>query len=275
MLGTFADADDVVQDAWLRWHRADPETIGNPDAWLNTVVGRLALDRLRQRKRDEDRYVGPWLPSPLAEPCSDPAAIAELDASLTTAFLLMLETLTPHERAAFLLADVFGERFDDIAATLGRSPVACRQLASRARRKLRHAAPGDADRQQQRSTRIAERFTKALASGDQAAAVQCLSADCEFLSDGGEQQRAARRPIRDPARTVRLLTALWQRFAKVHTAQPARIGGCPGLLIRRRRDNSVYSTICFEIEEDHITRISTVVNPDKLHGIGRPRSSLI
>jgi RNA polymerase sigma-70 factor (ECF subfamily) len=271
IVGSFADADDVVQEAWLRWNRADRDAIGNPDAWLNTVTTRLAIDRLRQRKRDEDRYIGPWLPTPLVERSDDPADIAELSDSMTTAFLIMLEALTPDERAAFLLADVFGERHDAIAAALDRSVDSCRQLASRARRKVRDAEQRRRDATSA-SNDVARRFVTALATGDEAAAVQCLAPDAVYLGDGGPGHRAARYPVREPQRIVRLLVNLWRRWPDTWSFAPALVGGFPGLIIEM--EGRVYSVTGVEVVDGRIVRISSIINPDKLAGLERLRSTL-
>lgn len=272
MLGTLADADDVVQDAWLRWAAAEAGSIDNPDAWLNTVVTRLALDRLRRRKRDEARYVGPWLPSPLVEQAIDPAEVAELSDSMTTAFLIMLESLSPDERAAFLLADVFGERFDAIAVTMDRTPESCRQLASRARRKLRDTGQSRRD-EARAAASVAERFMVALAAGDERAAIACLAPDATYVSDGGPDQRAARYPVHVPARIVRLLRNLWRRHDETWLVEPARIGGFPGVVVRRR-GGAVFSTVSCEVLDGRIVRITSVLNPHKLAGIEREPSTL-
>jgi RNA polymerase sigma-70 factor, ECF subfamily len=271
LLGVLADADDVVQDAWLRWERIDHDAVDNADAWLNTTVTRLALDRLRARKRDEDRYRGPWLPAPLVERGVDPSAAAEVADSLTTAFLILLERLTPDERAAFLLADVFGERFDAIAGTMDRSVEACRQLASRARRKLRDA---DADRRDEQvaSAAVAERFLVALATGDTAAAVACLAPDVVYLSDGGAERHAARRPVRVPERVVRLLANIAGRFPDGTVFEPAWVGGCPGLLVRVG-DHTV-STLSCEVVDGLIVRLTAVLAPRKLVGIERDPATI-
>lgn len=261
IVGVLADADDVVQDAWLRWHAADRASIDNPDAWLNTVVTRLAIDRLRQRKRDEERYVGPWLPSPVVQRIDDPADAAELADSMTTAFLVMLERLTPDERAAFLLADVFGERYDAIAASLGRSVEACRQLASRARRKVRDAEQDRRD-EMRVSADVVRRFLTALASGDEAAAVGCLAPDAVYISDGGPDRHAARVPVREPERIVRLLVNLWRRWPDSWTVRVAVVGGLPGVLIES--DAGVFSATGVEVVDGQIVRITSVINPDKL-----------
>ena len=137
LLGSLSDAEDVVQEAWVRWNRADQDSLHNPAAWLTTVVSRLGIDRLRARQRDRADYVGPWLPDPLVSFDDQPAAAAELSDSLTTAFLVMLERLSPHERLVLLLADVFQQPFATVADVIGRSEEATRQIAVRARRKVR------------------------------------------------------------------------------------------------------------------------------------------
>ncbi len=271
LLGSLADADDVVQDAWLRWNSTDPATIDNADAWLNTVVTRLAIDRLRQRKRDEERYVGPWLPTPLVERSGDPADLAALADSMTTAFLIMLERLTPDERAAFLLADVFGDRYDAIAAAMDRTPESCRQLASRARRKVRDVRLERRD-EHRVATDVANRFVAALASGDEAAAVACLAPDAVYVSDGGPHRRAARRPVSEPSRIVRLLVNLWRRWPDSTRVTPALVGGFPGLVIEA--GDRVVSTNSVEVVDGRIVRIASVLNPDKLVDVERPRSAL-
>ncbi|MEQ8438272.1 MAG: RNA polymerase sigma factor SigJ [Ilumatobacter fluminis] len=271
IVGSFADADDVLQEAWLRWDSADQDAIDNADAWLNTVVSRLAIDRLRQRKRDEERYTGPWLPTPLVERSTDPADLAELTDSMTSAFLIMLEELTPDERAAFLLADVFGDRYDSIAASMGRTPESCRQLASRARRKVRAAEQRRRDATAA-SNDVARRFITALATGDEAEAVRCLAPEAVYLSDGGPDHRAARRPVREPARIVRLLMNLWRRFPESWTFEPALVGGFPGLVIEI--GDEVSSVTGVEVVDGRIVRITSILNPDKLVTMNRPRNTL-
>jgi len=271
ILGVLADADDVVQDAWMRWSDADRSAIDNADGWLNTVVTRLAIDRLRRRKRDEERYVGPWLPSPVVQRVDDPADAAELADTMTTAFLVMLERLTPDERAAFLLADVFGERYDSIAASLGRSAESCRQLASRARRKLRETEEARRD-EVRASDELVRRFLTALAVGDEATAVACLAPDAVYLSDGGPHHRAARVPVREPARIVRLLTNLVRRWPDTCHFSPAVVGGLPGLLVEL--DGRILSATGVEVVDGRIVRIASVLNPDKLAAAEREPSSL-
>jgi RNA polymerase sigma-70 factor (ECF subfamily) len=210
MLGSRAEAEDVVQDAWLRYDRqgAEPRNLA---AWLTTVTSRLALDRLRSSTRRREAYVGPWLPEPVrtdiatattsASGSADPADVVDRAASLTLGFLVVLDTLSPEDRATFLLADVFGVPFAEVAEIVGRSPEACRQAASRARRRLRDAAPPQGDAGQELATQLAA----ALAAGDVEATLRLLAPDVVLVSDGGPSQRAARRPVLGPDRVSRFL----------------------------------------------------------------------
>ena len=271
LLGTFADADDVVQDAWLRWNAADQTAIERPEAWLNTVVTRLAIDRLRQRKRDEARYVGPWLPVPVVQRHTDPADVVELADSMTTAFLVMLEALSPDERAAFLLADVFGEPFDSIASSMDRTVESCRQLASRARRKVRGADQVRRD-ELGASDDVVRRFLHALATGDEAGAVDCLAPDAVYVSDGGADRRAARRPVREPERIVRLLLNLWRRWPDSWEIVPAVVGGYPGVVVESH--HGMQSVTGFQVVDGRIVHVDSILNPDKLADVGRHPSGV-
>jgi RNA polymerase sigma-70 factor (ECF subfamily) len=190
---------------------------------------------------------------------------------MTSAFLLMLETLTPDERAAFLLADVFGDRFDAIAASMGRTPESCRQLASRARRKLRVAEQQRRD-ETSASNDVTRRFITALATGDEEAAVRCLAPDAVYLSDGGPDHRAARHPVHEPRRIVRLLMNLWRRWPETWSFAPALVGGFPGIVIEM--EGRIFSATGVEVVDGRIIRITSIVNPAKLAGIERPRSTL-
>lgn len=275
MLGVVADADDVVQDAWLRWDRASRDAIRNPQAWLTTVTTRLAVDQLRRRKRDQATYVGPWLPEPLVSPPprDDPEAVVELADSLTLAFLTMLEVLSPAERAAFLLIEVFGDSSSTVAAALGRSEEACRKLASRARAKLRTetvtgrsgtSGPRAATASTVGARTVVERFVHAIVVGDEATALTCLHDDAELLSDGGPHRRAARHPIVGPDRIVRFLLALAQRVEADQSIEPATVGGLHGLVLRDA--HGVDSVIGFEVDGDAVSGIRLLMNPDKLTG---------
>ena len=264
MLASRADADDAVQDAWLRWQGADHDTIVNPAAWLTTVTSRLALDRLRGRQRERESYVGPWLPEPLlTEQATDPTELAE---SLTVGFLTMLERLEPTERVVLLLADVFGEPFRAIADVTGKSEAACRQIASRARTRVR-----DDDRHSRRPvdaeerTRLVNAFTRATSLGDLGALAELLAPDVTLVSDGGADQHAARRPIVGVDRVSRFLVAIAERLAGGSTIEPVWVNGEPGLVVRY--GPAVVATVAFEVDAGRIERIYIIVNPSKLAGL--------
>jgi RNA polymerase sigma-70 factor (ECF subfamily) len=268
LLGSLADAEDVVQEAWFRWERTDADQIEQPAAWLTTVTSRIGLDRLRARQRDRADYVGPWLPEPIVRPLEDdPATHAELSDSLTTAFLLLLEELNPAERLVLLLADVFDEPYDEIAAIVGKSTDACRQLASRARRKLR-ATPHPAQPRDPRALAVAGAFLAAVLRGDEPAVLDLLAPDVVLLSDGGKERYAARRPVVGPQRVARFVINIGRRVATWAEPEPCWINGLPGLLVRVHGEP--YLTQAFEVIEGRISRITAVLSPDKLTGADHP-----
>jgi RNA polymerase sigma-70 factor (ECF subfamily) len=267
LLGSVTDAEDVVQDAWFRWDRADRDSIERPAAWLTTVVGRLGLDRLRARQRERADYVGPWLPEPLVrEP--DPSEFAEVSDSLTTAFLILLERLNPLERLVVLLADVFGESFSAVAEIAGRTEPAVRQIAVRARRKLHDgerplAQPSPTAEQRE----VAARFLRAAVMGDRDAVVALLHPDVVLLSDGGAERHAARRPVVGAHRVERFVLNLARRLGGT-SSSAVDINGAPGVVVR------VGSTPVFvlgiEVTEGRVQRMTVVLNPDKLQGVDHP-----
>ncbi len=276
MLGVMADADDVVQDAWLRWSAADRSVVETPVAWLRTVTSRLAIDRLRRRTRHQHDYVGPWLPEPLVatfDPSDssngpelrDPADLAERSDSLTLAFLVMLEELTPEERAALLLVDVFGEPFSTVASTLEKSEAACRQLAVRARRKVRrdHGA-GATDRFAARE--VVDTFLAAIAAGDESAALRCLHPDVDLVSDGGGAQYAARRPVLGSERVARFMINIARRVQPGDEILSASVGGLQGIVVQRT--NAPPLVIGFDVRDGRIVAVRSVLNPAKLTGLG-------
>jgi RNA polymerase sigma-70 factor (ECF subfamily) len=267
LLGSVSDAEDVVQDAWLRWERADHGAIERPGAWLTTVVGRIGLDRLRARQRDRAEYVGPWLPEPLVrEP--DPAELAELSDSLTTAFLLLLERLSPVERLVLLLADVFEEPFSSVAEITGKSEAATRQCAVRARRKLTEAR--DASPQRTAGAEqldITSRFLSAVMAGDRDAVVALLHSDAVLLSDGGPEHRAARRPVVGAHRVERFMVNLAKRLGHLPTHQ-AMINGAPGVVVRVGQ--APLLALAVEVADGLVRRITVVLNPDKLGAVDHP-----
>ena len=262
MLGSVSDADDVVQEAWLRWQRADRSALRSAPAWLTTVTTRLALDRIRSDRRRREEYVGPWLPEPLV--CdAGPEARAEVSDSLTLGFLTVLDRLTPVERAVFLLADVFAVPFAEIARTVDKSDAACRQIASRARRRIRADGPAhhaSADRQ------LVDELVMALAAGDVDGVLSRLSPDVVCVSDGGATRRAARRPVLGARRVSRFLMNLCSRFRGQFTVRNVVVNGDPGIVVSVR--GAVDLVAAFEVEGNAIQAIRIVRNPDKLRRAG-------
>ena len=281
LLGSLTDAEDVIQDAWLRWQRVDRSTIERPEAWLTTVVSRLGLDRLRVRQRERDRYVGPWLPEPLvrldepvdqreptlAQPGGDPERHAELADSLTTAFLLLLEELSPTERLTILLADVFDESFASVAVVLGKSESAVRQQAVRARRKLRDAAPAARPPSDPEQLRVAEAFLAATALGDVDTVISLLAPDVVLLSDGGPDHHAARRPVVGPHRVSRLMLNLASRLPANAVIDVRWVNGSPGIVVRV--GGAPVFVVAVEVGDGLVHGVKVVVNPDKLTAIDR------
>jgi len=208
--GSVADAEDVVQEAWLRWTAADQRAIANPAGWLTTVTSRMALDHLRAQRRRRESYVGPWLPEPVATDLS-PEEQTELAESLTVGFLVLLDRLGPAERVAFLLGDVFGEPYEVIAGVLDKRPEACRQLVSRARRKIRGAG-GDPAVGRPAPAKLLTDLVGAVLVGDEQGALALLDPDVVLVSDGGPNRRAARHPVMGAVRVHRLLTGGWRLF---------------------------------------------------------------
>jgi RNA polymerase sigma-70 factor (ECF subfamily) len=259
MLGTVADAEDVVQEAYLRWHAADHAAVERPEAWLTTVTSRLALDRLRSAQRRREEYVGPWVAEPVVLGERGPEEAAELADSLTLGFLAVLDRLAPVERAVFLLADVFAVPFAEIAETVGKSPAACRQIASRARTRVRtegppHAAPG-ADR------RIIEELLVAVAMGDVEGAVARLAPDALCVTDGGPERRAARRPVVGATRVARFLVNTARNGYDGATFEPVVINGCPGLVVSV--DGTIDFAASFDLADDgRVAAIWMVRNPE-------------
>ena len=260
MLGSVADAEDVVQDAFLRWLGADRDAVSEPEAYLRRVVTRLALDQLKSARRRRETYIGPWLPEPVVEAAED-----NID-DVTLPLMIALDRLSPLERAAFLLHDVFGVGFEEIAETIGREPAACRQLASRARTHVRAARPRF-PLPKERGLEIAAAFFSASRSGDTDRLRSLLAADVAFYSDGGGKRPAASRPIVGLDAVTRFHGSLASLFARA-PSQIVRYGfvnGLPGF-VTIERDGA--QTTALEIEGDKIVAIYVMRNPDKLRHIG-------
>jgi RNA polymerase sigma-70 factor (ECF subfamily) len=260
MLGSVADAEDVVQEAFIRWHAADRGMVREPEAFLRRVVTRLCLDVLKSAQRQREVYVGPWLPEPVVETEDE-----DID-DITLPLMMALERLSPLERAAFLLHDVFGVEFDEIAEIIGRDPAACRQLSSRARAHVRAARPRFAVPKEQ-GQELAQAFFVASRSGDLNRLQSLLAADVTLHSDGGGKRSAALRPLSGIEDIMKVHTAL----ARAFTAYPSRmvryatINGLPGFVTM---EADGVQTTAFEVVEGKIAAIYVMRNPDKLRHLG-------
>jgi RNA polymerase sigma-70 factor (TIGR02957 family) len=271
MLGSVAEAEDVVQEALLRLHRAieDGESIESPRAYVATIATRLAIDQLRSARVRRERYVGDWLPEPLvADPDADPAVRAELADSLSLAFLVLLESLSPEQRAVLLLHDVFDYGYDEVAEIIGSSEANARQLASRARRRVEQRRPRFASSAAQREE-LAQRFLAAARDGDLGALEALLADDVVLQGDGGGKAPALARALQGRSRVARTLLA-WMRLApRIPGArmEPVVVNGDPGL-ISYDGEGRVINVMALEIGGGYVRGIRSIVNPDKLRHLG-------
>jgi len=256
MLGSAADAEDVVQDASLRWLRRRDQAVESVRAYLVTIVTRLCLDQLNSARSTRVTYAGPWLPEPVVV---EEEAAAEQADSLSLAFLVLLEELTPLERAAYLLHDIFGYSFEEVGRSLGRSPAACRQLGSRARARIEERRQRfDADLRQGRA--LTDRFLVACASGDLSGLLSMLSDDVVVWTDGGGKVRAAMRPVVGPYRSSRFLLHVAKKVQGVPRATV--LNGQPATVFVD--GDTIVATLVLDIMEGSIVGVRTVTNPDKL-----------
>jgi RNA polymerase sigma-70 factor (ECF subfamily) len=258
MLGTLGDAEDAVQDTYLRWHGTDRTAVRTPQAWLVSACTRICIDRLRRARTERAAYTGPWLPEPMVVETQDSPA---LDGTLSLAFLVMLERLSPAERAAWLLHEAFEYDYPEIARALDKSEAACRQLVSRARRHLKDSRPRFApDRAS--ADALAVRFAHACASGDRTAALALLAPDAELWSDGGGKALAALNIIRGADRVMRFMIGISGKQPPGLRTRPARVNGMPGLI--GHVDGAPLFTLSLDIVADRIAGVYIVRNPDKL-----------
>jgi RNA polymerase sigma-70 factor (ECF subfamily) len=261
MLGSLADSEDVVQDAFMRWLGTDRSAVEEPEAFLRRVVTRLCLDFLKSARNRRETYVGTWLPEPIVE--ADDQGVDDV----TLPLMLALERLSPLERAAFLLHDVFGVSFDEIAETIGRDPAACRQLASRARTQVRAARPRF-EVPKEHGLAIAQAFFAASRSGDMQQLRSLLATDVAIYADGGGKRSAATQPIVGIEQVMRAHMGLARMFAR----QPSNllrygfVNGQPGF-VTREADNELQTT-GLQIEDGKIVAIYVMRNPDKLQRVG-------
>ncbi len=261
MLGSASEAEDVVQDAWLRARQDERADVRSPRAYLRTIVTRLCIDHLRSAERTRMEYPGPWLPEPLAEPNQESA---ELASSLTTAFLVLLEQLSATERAVFLLREVFELDFDEIASSVGKSAANTRQILARARARLRDSHPR-ATVSRRESEEIVRRFRDACVTGNLEALMTVLHTDAELVADGGGKALAAPRPVVGADRIAEfVIEVVGKTRWSESDPQVVTINGAPGLLLRHPDlGNGTYS---FDIADGRIRAIYVVRNPDKLRG---------
>jgi RNA polymerase sigma-70 factor (TIGR02957 family) len=263
MVGSFSEAEDLVQEALLRLHEA--EDVDDPKAWLTTVVTRLAIDHLRSARVRREQYPGPWLPEPvLADPA--PAAVASAE-TLSFAVLVLLERLTPTERAVFVLREAFDYGYDEIAAIVGKSEANCRQLAARARRHVDERRTRFTASPEQRET-LVRRFVAALQEGETEPLVELLAADVEFYGDGGGKAPAVARAVRGADAVLRLLAGFLRAGRRRQArAEVLEFNGAPGLAVYE--DGRLVAVWAFEVADDGIGAIRGVVNPDKLRQLER------
>jgi RNA polymerase sigma-70 factor (ECF subfamily) len=273
MLGSVAEAEDVVQDAFLRWSTADRASVASPRAFLARTASRLCLDRMKSASARREHYVGTWLPEPLVAPIVEPAAspgpeplrATALAEDVSFALLMTLERLSPLERAAFLLHDVFDMDYRDIAEALDRSEAACRQLATRARDHVRDERPRF-EATPQATERLTSAFRSAMFQGDLAGLAQLLADDAVFYSDGGGKRNAALNPLYGRDKILRFITGLASKgwLPDPRSSEPAQINGLPGFVIRT--DEGV-ETLALAIAGDQIAAIYATRNPDKLRHV--------
>jgi RNA polymerase sigma-70 factor, ECF subfamily len=267
ILGSVAEAEDAVQETWLRYE-SSPTQPTSTKAFLSAVVTRVSIDVLRSARVRREEYVGQWFPEPLlTDPYEDPARSAELADSVSMAALLLLERLTPLERAVFVLREVFGFGFPEVAAAVGRSEAACRQLAVRARRHMDAGRPRfEADRREREE--LADRFFDALRDGDVDGLRELLAADVQMVGDGGGKAPTLARSVIGADNVARVLASIFPLLARIDArVEPREVNGQPGAILRDR-DGKVVTTLTLDVLGGRIHTIRSVVNPDKLGHVG-------
>ncbi len=272
MLGSVMDAEDIVQEAYLRWQGVSSKEIRSPKSYLSAVVTRLSIDRLRREKARREEYVGPWLPEPLATgKDSDVADAAVLDETLSMAFLVLLESLTPVERAVFLLREVFDYDYAEIASLVGKSESNCRQIARRARKSVAARRPRFESSPEQEE-RLMRSFLEACMSGDMETLVSLLSEDVTLWSDGGGKTRAALRPIHGADKVARFFSGILRKAPPGLVVRWVSINGRPGF-VGYFDDGRPQSVTTFDVAGGSIRAVRLVVNPEKLRNVPRMSQS--
>lgn len=271
MLGSAADAEDLVQETWLKWRTASVEALRSPRSWLVTVITRLCLDQLRSARARREQYVGPWLPEPITvamAPEPGPEVAADAVETIDLAFLVMLERLGPVERAAFVLHDVFAFSHDEVAEVVGKSTAACRQVLHRARARLQESRKRF-DASAAERERLTRAFLRAAGAGDMEALVAILAEDVALYSDGGGKALAALKPIYGRHRIANFAVTTARKYADIARFEPALLNGGPGLLMYEGGElTGAYVLGC---SEGRVHEVWIMRNPDKLAGLARQR----
>jgi len=269
MLGSRDEADDMVQEAWLRWDRAAKAEIRAPEAWLVTATTRLCIDRLRQLRSERLTYVGPWLPEPLAIDTAPPADhSSELASDLSVAFLAVLERLAPEERAAFLLHEMFDSGYDEIAQILGKNAAACRQLVSRARKRVREDKPRVHVNPEARAN-LLKQLVRAVETQDAGVLLGLLAKDATWTSDGGGKTKAAKKVVEGAEHVARFALGVFKRYLPSLTFTPVNVNDEAGLAVYV--DSQLLSVITILTDGQRILGVYSILNPDKLarHNVAR------
>lgn len=262
MLGTHAESEDILQEAYLKWHQADADEIETPEAWLVTIATRLSIDRLRKASTEREIYIGPWLPEPLiVSDAPSPEEEVELASNLSMAFMVLLERLSPVERAAFLLHDIFDCGYADVARIVGKTETTLRQIIHRARERVRTDKPRfEADEKERR--KLIKKFSEASHAGDENTLLALFSDEISMISDGGGKVAAARKIIRDKRKVAHLFATTGAKYGALFENIPYEINGETGLLTFY--EGKVFAATAFEFSDGQISAIYRVMNPDKL-----------
>lgn len=262
MLGTHAESEDILQEAYLKWHQANAESIETPEAWLVTVVTRLSIDRLRKASSERETYIGPWLPEPIiVSDAPSPEEELELASNLSMAFMVLLERLSPVERAAFLLHDIFDCAYADVARIVGKTETASRQLIHRARERVRTDKPRfEADEKER--AKLIKKFSAAANAGDEKTLLALFSDEVSMISDGGGKVTAARKIIHGKNKLAHALAMFGAKAGADLTNVFYNINGELGILTFY--EGKIFSATTFDVEDGKISALYRVMNPDKL-----------
>ena len=265
MLGSVMDAEDIVQEAFLRWQQVPMDQVASPKAYLLTITTRLCLDHLRSARARRETYIGPWLPEPLVLSDSDPDAALDRADTLSFAFLLLLERLTPLERAVFILHDVFGYTYDEVGQMIGSNAPYCRQLGHRARERVSTGRPRFEATAAQAEQAV-HQFVRACTEGDMQGLLNLFANDITLWSDGGGKAHAARNPIIGADRVARFMLGVQRKVTVPVAIQPARVNGQIGLILWLT--GQLYSVYVFDVDhQSRIRAIYVMLNPAKLRGV--------